>query len=314
MKKVLLPLIIIVAIKTSVVFAGPFWFGYHQYTQPDGTTFSASKSGDEFGIYTMTEYGAIQQGEDEYWYYVKYDKSGNCWTTNLRVGIDEKNNSTTLDQLKKQNAENYTVYTKSIRNIHRTGTYKIAKTQNITFPSSPESLFVLCVQFSDCPGDTATTKSTIENFLFEADYADYPGDICGGSLRDYYYDMSHGLFDLKGRVLNKTSNDTIQWVNMPYTKEYYSHQDINYNDFMSEALTAAYNQDSLLVDTTLDNGKYKVAIIYAGEIVYCIPKNDPDDPDTTSTLCSQARPDSGIYLIFREKRLQPMVYFRSTCP
>ena len=67
--------------------ARPAQFVKKTVTQPDGTSFTLVRYGDEFNKIRMTEDGcAVAQGEDKWWNYVVLDNEGMRYDSGVHVG------------------------------------------------------------------------------------------------------------------------------------------------------------------------------------------------------------------------------------
>ena len=67
-------------------YASPAYRGPVTMTQPDGSTFVARLTGDEFiKIKTTTTGHAIIQGDDGWWYYGIYDESARLTNSGIKV-------------------------------------------------------------------------------------------------------------------------------------------------------------------------------------------------------------------------------------
>ena len=70
--------------------ASPEYYGFQIIVQPDGTRFIIEEFSDEFGYYLLSERGGvIQDSRTGYYYYPRYDITGNKTPTSLRYGRDD---------------------------------------------------------------------------------------------------------------------------------------------------------------------------------------------------------------------------------
>ena len=156
-------------LSATSVDSAPYFFGNFEYQQPNGVIFKIRKIVDEFGVYNLTEYGAvIKNKNDSYYYYAQVVSGGKIITSNFKAGIDEISEGENIKHLMKKNSMKWTEYTHKIsgRKIRITSN-ESAKTAAypLSFPSIPDSLYVLLVEFNNVEGDTDYTKSDFENMF-----------------------------------------------------------------------------------------------------------------------------------------------------
>ena len=92
-KFILIAFLLIQALSLSVNYdsmARPARKGKIAFTQPDGSSFVGSITGDEFFRLKMTETGeSIIRDEDGWWCYAAYDALGNKYSSGVKVGVSD---------------------------------------------------------------------------------------------------------------------------------------------------------------------------------------------------------------------------------
>jgi len=263
MRSTLITIITLVStlVLSTTVFAAPISKGPFYYQQPDGATFRIQRIIDEYGTYDLTDEGyvVVLSKIDNYYYYGQCDSEGNFSPSFYKVGIEDSSAKKSLELLFEENARKLNTHIEKINSRNIPGIKKTAKTASFTFPSLPESLYIVLVEFYDEQGDPSFTKSDFESLFFEHNRSGY------GSLRDYYYEMSDGDFDLDGSVAN---TGDIDWVEMPEDKNYYADSlKVNFtsNEEVIEAfLDSLKSQQGIEID--LSDESNKIAILYAGNV------------------------------------------------
>ncbi|GJQ61034.1 MAG: hypothetical protein SCALA702_00870 [Melioribacteraceae bacterium] len=127
------------------------------------------------------------------------------------------------------------------------------------FPVLHETLdlAVVLVEFSDIkhyganPGDQEPyMRSDFENLLFSSNQYYSPNmyspdeEEVFGSVRDYFFKMSDGNFQIEGSVINRElRNGEIDWITLNKTKDFYheTSRDIFFSDVMGAVSSAGYS-------------------------------------------------------------------------
>ena len=272
---------------------GPAWadnqeLGLQELVQPDGTRFSVREYVDEFGHYLATDAGyVVQDATTGYYYYARYDNTGEATLSTLRVGRDDA--SSDVARLALENEEALMEMARRFRGFE--SLTRAAGTAGAR--PLPESLLVILVEFSDVKhqnpndwpmegltggdkddGDDDTEDypeyhvSDFETMLFGGNYTLSPDDeTVYGSMRQYYEDMSRQRetdtpYTLKGRVVNQVQEDDSDipmWVTLGRKKSYY-HNGTKKN-FRNAVLAAAASKQGI---NTTTSATRKLCIIYAG--------------------------------------------------
>ena len=280
---------------------GPAWadneeLGTRDLVQPDGTRFSVREYVDEFGHYLLADAGyVIQDATTGYYYYARYDNTGNATLSTLRVGRDDA--SSAVAQLALENRRALMEMARLSRGFESLA--RAAGTAGtMTFPTS---LSVILVEFSDVKhqnpndwpmegltgtkddGDEDTEDypeypvSDFENMLFGDNYTDESpdGDEVYGSMRQYYEDMSRQRgtdttpYTINGSVVNQVLEDDSNipvWVTLGNTKSSFDSIEGRTKKqarkiFRDAVLAAAESQQGIDTTTTATR---KICIIYAG--------------------------------------------------
>lgn len=223
--------------------ASPARFSRVLLTQPDGSTFYAHVSGDEFMKIKTTESGeAIIQDADGWWSYAKYDVDGNKTSSGCHVG-DKAQGSILADSRyipydilsyraakKRTQAELIRVqYTDRQRSM------KASSQQN-------KAGLVILAQFS---GNNEKFKYTKNDFVAMLTQKGYSVNGATGSAKEYFDDQFNGMYDF--------SFDVTDIVTVSQNRSYYggntsSGDDANPHKMVIEACK--------LVDGSVDFRKY----------------------------------------------------------
>ena len=280
---------------------GPAWadneeLGTRDLVQPDGTRFSVREYVDEFGHYLLADAGyVIQDATTGYYYYARYDNTGEATLSTLRVGRDDA--SSAVAQLALENRRALMKMARLSRGFE--SLVRAAGTAGAM--TLPTSLSVILVEFSDVKhqnpndwpvegftgtkddGDEDTedypeyTVSNFENMLFGDNYTGRSpdNDVVYGSMRQYYEDMSRQRgtdttpYAINGRVVNQVLEDDSDipvWVTLGNTKSSFDSIEGRTKEqarkiFRNAVLAAAESQQGIDTTTTATR---KICIIYAG--------------------------------------------------
>lgn len=92
-KLLLLAALAAISAPSPILFAGFYYSGMTEFSQPNAVTFQACRWGDEFSWEQETDagYTIIQNRSDGYWYYAVLDSTGDYIPGNLKVAIDAPN-------------------------------------------------------------------------------------------------------------------------------------------------------------------------------------------------------------------------------
>ena len=242
-------------------YGGPVRNGQATYTQPDGTTFSVSISGDEWMKIRKTSDGcAIIKGEDGWWYYGIYDSEGKLSNSGYIVGksVPASISASSRQIPYKAISENAAKYRKAgrgpisqIESIRR----HAAMTKGSDSKIQKKGI-VLLVQFSDTK--FKFTKTDFANMLNSKNYNGI------GSAKDYYeQQFGEGwefTFDVSDII-------TLSWPVKHYGENDAYDQDIRPWDMVVEACQQADKMgvDFAQYDQDGDNFVDNVYVFYAGK-------------------------------------------------
>ena len=243
--------------------ARPAQFVKKTVTQPDGTSFTLVRYGDEFNKIRMTEDGcAVAQGEDKWWNYVVLDNEGKRYDSGVHVGTGVKADVISSSRMAAQ-------HTKSARResfdllqnqtepiISRIRASGMTKASGVAIQKHG---IVLLAEYSD-----VKFKYRREDFQAMLTQKGYSVGGATGSAKEYFENQFG-----EGYEFNFDVSDI---VTLKRTRAYYGGNDKNGDDshpaeMIADACELAekagidfsiYDQDS---DGEVDN----VFVIYAGE-------------------------------------------------
>ncbi|MGA9364629.1 MAG: right-handed parallel beta-helix repeat-containing protein [Bacteroidota bacterium] len=262
-------------------------YGVKRYSQPNGFSFLGRHFVDEFGAYYQTPEGYLFacSGDDEYYYYVSIDATGNLLRSQFKVGIDDpERHGIRRDIFDSPEWRARVARARGWGNDPRA----LRKSGPATISSvpSPINLQIILVEFSDIkhqnpvdwpmslgyggskssyPEYTATQFTNLLFSLNTYNTTSPDGEPVYGSMRDYYKSMSLNTFTLNGTIKDSIVNGIPKWIVLPNTKRYYH---LGYaSTFVDDVLNAASAQQGIHVTRDATN---KLCIIYAGNMyVFC---------------------------------------------
>ena len=249
---------VLLAIKAA---AGPVRNTDAVYTQPDGTSFSVSVTGDEWMRIRKTADGcAIVKGEDGWWYYGTYDSEGKLHNSGYAVG-----KATPANVLSSSRKIPYkTISEKAARyRAVNNGTPSITKSLRRQYAptKSGESKvvkkgIVLLVQFSDTKFQYS--KKDFENMLNSKGYNRI------GSAKDYYEEQFGENWEF---IFDVSDIITLNWPVKHYGENDAYDQDVRPWEMVAEACDKAYEMgiDFTQYDQDGDNFVDNVYVFYAGQ-------------------------------------------------
>lgn len=246
-------------------------------TQPDGTVLSVVLHGDEFVSYTTTADGyTILLDADGYYKYARLVdgclSAAGVKAHDAALRDDDENNY--LETTTKYLAPEMTVEARRQRELLRqmtgTGVFSVPRRSSAQSKMLSGSYdykkfrgLVILVEFNDCAFTRDDTYDIFYDMLNKKDYDGFMSDAMipekipyTGSVRDYYYDNSMGMFD--------PVFDVVGPVTVDYSKTY-PRQSTNAQTLMTAALKAADGLvDYSLYDTDGDREVDMVYFIFAG--------------------------------------------------
>lgn len=224
-----LSILILWALAALCAFAIPARPGKFQYTQPDGSVVTLELHGDEFLHWATNEQGTV----------VALDKAG-FW----------RPSAITEQQI--QEAEALRSQANRMRAEAREAMSRVADGNVMT--RGQRHIPALLVAFKDKPFSLSDPKTMFENLLNQPGYS-YDGGT--GSVRDFYLDNSHGVFE------------PIFDVYGPYTvsnnMSYYGNRDTDASKAILEAARALDSEiDFSRYDVDNDGSVDMLLMFYAG--------------------------------------------------
>lgn len=232
---------------------------WHQstYTQPDGTTFTASVRGDEWiKIRTLTDGCAITRDKDGWWCYAAYDSEGRIRSTGCHIGtqapadIVSTSRAIPYSQLYQRARER-----RSIVSERATASLEMTKRKAMATRAGEKVVSrcpVILVQFKD--QKLKFDKNAFEKMLNTQDK----------SAKNYYTDQFGSNWEFSFDVINP--------VTLPNRYSYYGENDeygddVNPAEMVAEACKAASSSGSIdfsVYDQDGDGEVDNVYVFYAG--------------------------------------------------
>lgn len=271
---------------------------YETYLQPDGSTFQAIERGDEFfQCYETPEGYLVKQDNDGYYRFYDLNEQGkfvktnfiaaNKKPTNLRAKPynDPVINKSIKKQVKKFN-ESAEKNRLRFLERQRLGLQKnqlgMTSLNRVTMmPVTTLSVGVLLIEFTDVPHyynnnhPNGYHKTDFENMLFLNDSYNTTSpdnEPVFGSLRDYFEYQSHGILHITGNVINQSTNNVPQWLNMGLSTSYstaeYSDKKNLFRDAINAALNIGYNMDYDITAVVIAQDAHSNIGFYTGAAFY----------------------------------------------
>lgn len=188
----------------AAAMAVPAYSGICQIKQPDGSTLSIRLIGDEYLSFHTTADGYTIVKNTEGWYVYAEKHNGELVAT-TRKAHDEAQRTTeekawleSIGQwLKPEMSEDVISFMKEeAESRNQARSRRTAKAGRYDY-SNFKGLVIL-VQYNDCSFSRSDYPTLIDNMLNQKDYRGYDDTELGqytGSVRDYFYDNSLGMFE-----------------------------------------------------------------------------------------------------------------------
>lgn len=256
---------ILLSLLSLSLSARPARPGIYSITQPDGSSFQAKSSGDEFfRIRTTSEGHAVIQGEDGWWYYAGFDADGGRKSSGYRVGsqtpADILSQSRNIPYNKiKENAlrKRQTAASDGREPLMRrimTGRQAETKAGNVTTKHG----LVILAQYTDV--HFTHSKSSFSDMLNKQGYSH---NGATGSAKQYFDDQFEGRVNFEFTVSDI--------VTLSGNQAYYGANDRDGNDRRPEEMVIEACQqlddviDFSIYDDDNDGSIDNVFIFFAGE-------------------------------------------------
>lgn len=218
--------------------------------QPDGSEVTLVLHGDEHFSYTTTSagYTVVRNLETKAWEYAALNADGELVPTG-ETATDGMMTRTGVKHLKPVVAEETKAeQQRSRRNVLSTGNYDYSKFRGL----------VILVEYNDAPFSRDDYSELMHNMVNQRGYTGYmsnhmlPSKIeCTGSVRDYYFENSNGIFD--------PGFDVVGPVKIDYS-QYYARKSSGVQALVEAALKAA---DELVNYKDYDSdGNRQVDMVY----------------------------------------------------
>lgn len=259
-------------------------------TQPDGTTLTLHKVGDERLHFTLTDDNKLVACDDNGQYsYARVDAANNIVSTGIRA-LDSRVrpaehavftvsiNDVDVPALIKRREATGTLRSLNARNIARLKARAAAQADGNIPPQNGLGLFpganypvtgkvnalIIVVEYSDVKLDTSVYNGTPMEYINDMFKKEGFNDLGStGSVTDYFRDMSGGRFN--------PNFDIVGPVTLPYNRAYYGGNDSNGDDIRPELMVVHAVQ---MLDSEVDFSKYdnngdgvidNIYVIYAGK-------------------------------------------------
>ena len=265
----------------SVIFltlqlsARPARPGSHTFTQPDGSTFTATCVGDEFLKIIKTADGhAIIRGEDGWWCYAIYNPDGSKYSSGYHVGDDTPQNI--LSQSRdipyaalSENAEakrsvfHYEEGNILKRTMRARGARLMGEGETIT-----KHGLIILAQYQDVKFRKGHGRDAFVDLLTKEGY-----NVNGatGSAKEYFDNQFDGMYEFEFEVSEIV---TLSGNRAYYGKNSMYDQDIRPAEMIQEACSLAYESGVKFSKYDDDSDGYvdNVFVLFAGE-------DEADNPD-----------------------------------
>lgn len=223
--------------------------------QPDGRKVTLQLHGDEYFNYTTTStgYTVVKNLQTGAWEYAMLNADGEL-VANGELAYDNQVSTSGVKHLKPVVSESERMKQRAVRRgVLTTGQYDYNKFRGL----------VILVEYNDCPFTREDYHEVMDRMINESEYTGYmtlhliPTKIdCTGSVRDYYYENSGGVFN--------PSFDVIGPVKINYS-QYDARKSSNAQNLVNAALKAADDLvDYKLYDTDGNRTVDMVYFIFSG--------------------------------------------------
>ena len=272
-----------------LTFARPARMGIHTFHQPDGTSFQAKVTGDEFYKIHMTADGnAIVKGEDGWWYYAAFEGTGERASSGYKVG--EHVPQTVLDNSRNIPYAQLSQIAQSKRAAMSQGT---SRPSLLAEGKKTKRALVILAQFPD-----ASFQYSRENFSDMLTKKGYSHNGATGSAKEYFEDQFGGNAEFLFEVS--------PIVTLPEKRAYYGTNDVYGNDInpaemIKDACKLADEQgvDFSIYDEDGDTYVDNVFVFFAGG-------DEAERPDKSELIWSHSwyiKSGAGISLVLDGKRI-----------
>ena len=194
--------------------------GKVQVLQPDGTSLTIRLVGDEFIHMTTTTDGYTVLKNAEGFYVYAEKQEGKLVTTNRIARNEEQRTSgdkTWLQTIDKRLKPTINEDVAEMREYESSFLNKARQVSRHQAPSYDYNNFrglIILVAFNDCEFSRPDYQQVIDNIVNQADYAGYDNTSLGkytGSVRDYFYDSSQGMFAPQFDIVGPVNIDYSQY-------------------------------------------------------------------------------------------------------
>lgn len=233
--------------------------------QPDGTTLTVYLHGDEFMNFLTTVDGyTIVRNDKGIYTYAMLDDRGNLVAG--QIAASDPSGRTTSTNVYLSGVEKYLSPSPSATALEMQADrakFGVAPGQKGLYDYKKFKGLVILAQYNDCAFTRTDTDSIFTNMVTKKNYDGFmsnsaiPAKISyTGSVRDYFYDNSCGMFD--------PDFDVVGPVTIPYS-QYYAQQTTNARTVVQAACTAADAEvDFSKYDTDGDGVVDMFYVIFAG--------------------------------------------------
>ena len=266
-------IIVIIALFANTGNATPPLRRTFQYNQSDGTTITATKSGNsDVAFYETTDGLAIGRESGNFYYFI--DNEGEIVLSNQiahnpsdrdanEIAFVRQNGLYGSDLIQQAISKRSPSIKAAAINADGLGTYgtsgpgKVSSQGHVAFP-------IIMVQFADKKFQSTTTREKVQRLYSEEGYHDEPNTI--GSVRDYFIGQSNGMFVPEFQVVDSV---TLSKGYAYYGANSGTSIDLYVNTVVTEAIDSAIShgvdfRDFVVAQSGSTIGVPCVIIYYAG--------------------------------------------------
>ena len=234
-----------VLLAAASAFACPAYPGTARVQQPDGTYVTIRLVGDEYRSFHTTADGYTLVRDDRgYYVYAQLDSDGRLAPTRQTahdVAERTANEVAFLQGVKRMlMPEMGTEQATAMRRNRVSRQQALEQRRAAYYDYSKFRGLVILVEYNDCPFLYDDYADIMNKMINQANYTGESrtnvGTVkCTGSMRDYFYDNSNGMFEPSFDVVGPVKIKRSQYYPRPNASD----QDVNYNQLIIDAVTAA---------------------------------------------------------------------------
>lgn len=230
--------------------------GFHTLTQPDGTTVTVQKVGDEFGhYYVTTDNTPMLRDADGFLRYATADNNGNITLSSTKTGVDRTLFNKAIEKRRASKPR-----------LRQAAASRVAAQYGMglngaNYPRTGKvRCLVFLVQYSDVKFTLSDPSSYFKSLFNQEGFSQYGNS---GSVRDYFLDQSNDRFDV--------TYDVYGPITLKNKRSYYGGNDLYGDDQHPEEMAAEAAEqlksqiDFSQYDYDNDGNVDNIFVVYAGE-------------------------------------------------